>query len=289
MNQQSTFRSAGSRLRVSLADKSLLCSVSLIMLATTMNAAAGDPVFVGTKQSKQASMNDIDHASWNTLLAKYVDKDGRVNYKAWKASSTDVAQLDQYLNHLSSARRQVTATREARLAFWINAYNAVTIRGIVREYPTTSIRNHTARLWGYNIWKDLKLYVGGEPVSLDAMEHEILRKMSEPRIHFAIVCASNGCPRLLNRAYRADQLDSQLEWNAKDFFARRQNFVYDVGRKRFYLSAVLDWFGEDFGSSQQARLLKIAAWLPTAAASQAAQRNAVSVSYLDYDWNLNQQ
>jgi len=267
----------------------IVASVPLVLAATTVDARAGTPVYVGTKQTKQASMNDIDHSDWNALLAKYVDKDGQVNYQAWKATSADVAVLDKYLGHLSSARRQVAASREARLAFWINAYNAGTIRGILREYPTTSIRNHTAKLWGYNIWKDLKLYVGGEPVSLDAMEHEILRKMSEPRIHFAIVCASIGCPRLLNQAYQADKLDAQLETNAKDFFSRRQNFQYDANSKQFYMSAILDWFGEDFGANQQARLRRIASWLPTPAATDAAKRNAVSVSYLDYDWNLNKQ
>jgi hypothetical protein len=267
----------------------IVASVPLVLAATMVDARAGTPVYVGTKQTKQASMNDIDHSDWNALLAKYVDKDGQVNYQAWKATSADVALLDKYLRHLSSARRQVAASREARLAFWINAYNAGTIRGILREYPTTSIRNHTAKLWGYNIWKDLKLYVGGEPVSLDAMEHEILRKMSEPRIHFAIVCASIGCPRLLNQAYQADKLDAQLETNAKDFFSRRQNFQYDANSKQFYVSAILDWFGEDFGANQQARLRRIASWLPTPAATDAAKRNAVSVSYLDYHWNLNKQ
>ena len=151
----------------------------------------------------------------------------------------------------------MAATREAKLAFWINAYNAVTVHGILREYPTTSIRNHTAKLFGYNIWHDLQLYVGGTAYSLDTMEHQILRKMSEPRIHFAIVCASIGCPRLLNEAYTADRINEQLEINSKDFFARAQNFRYDQSKKQFYVSAILDWFGEDFGNSQAEQLRRI--------------------------------
>ena len=165
----------------------------------------------------------------------------------------------------------------------------MTIRGILREYPTSSIRNHTARLFGYNIWHDLKLYVGGQPYSLDQMEHQLLRKMSEPRIHFAIVCASISCPRLLDEAYVASRLDEQLTRNTKDFFSRRGNFRHASSDSRFYVSSILKWFAEDFGADQASQLRKIAPWLPTSAATTAAQRGSVKVSYLDYDWGLNEQ
>jgi hypothetical protein len=183
----------------------------------------------------------------------------------------------------------VKAKRESQLAFWINAYNAVTIRGILREYPTTSIRNHTPRLFGYHIWKDLKLYVGGKPYSLDQIEHEVLRKMNEPRIHFAIVCASISCPRLLNEAYAPKKIEIQLAANAKDFFSREQNFRYDRLTNRFHLSAILDWFSEDFGSNQAEVLNAISEWLPTESAIRAARTSSPNVSYLDYNWNLNRQ
>ena len=94
---------------------------------------------------------------------------------------------------------------------------------------------------------------------------------------------------MLNEAYAADRIDEQLTTNAKDFFSRKQNFRYDVSGKRFYLSAILNWFGEDFGSSQSKVLKRIATWLPTDADKNAADQNSVSVSYLDYDWNLNSQ
>ena len=121
--------------------------------------------------------------------------------------------------------REIKAKRESQLAFWINAYNAVTIRGILREYPTTSIRSHTPRLFGYHIWKDLKLYVGGKPYSLDQIEYEVLRQMDEPRIHFATVCASISYPNLLNEAYVPGELEIQLAANAKDFFRASRTFA----------------------------------------------------------------
>lgn len=252
-------------------------------------AHAGDPVYVGKRVAGQTPMDRIDHAPWDVLLQKYVDKDGFVNYTAWHASGADRQALSSYLDSLSKANPASRTSQDAKLAFWINAYNAVTVQGILREYPTTSIRNHTAKLFGYNIWKDLQLYVAGKPYSLENIEHQILRKMGEPRIHFAIVCASIGCPRLLNRAYSSTDVQNQLETNAKDFFSRRQNFSYDSKTRTFNLSAILNWFGSDFGSGKPAQLQTIAKWLPSDAARAAAQQNVVAISFLDYNWNLNDQ
>ncbi|QDV59251.1 DUF547 domain-containing protein [Rosistilla oblonga] len=259
--------------------------------AISSPAWAGSAVYLGTRvaQSRQVSIDKIDHAAWDAITRKYVDTNGMVNYRGLKASAADMQALARYLNLLSTANPSLPASPDATLAFWINAYNAVTVHGILREYPTTSIRNHTAKLWGYNIWKDLQLYVGGKPYSLDQIEHEVLRKKGDPRIHFAIVCASIGCPRLLNEAYVPDRLQEQLQLNAKDFFARSQNFRYDPANRRMQLSSILDWFGEDFGGNQAAQLKRIAEWLPSQTAQAAARQNAVSVSYLDYNWNLNSQ
>lgn len=253
------------------------------------SAAAGSTVYVGQRGTGRVSMDRIDHSSWDKLLRKYVDKDGYVNYRSWHASSSDRQALSEYLNRLSQANPQANDTTDAKLAFWINAYNAVTVHGILREYPTSSIRNHTAKLFGYNIWKDLQLYVGGRAYSLEAIEHQTLRKMSEPRIHFAIVCASIGCPRLLNEAYTVDKVQHQLEINAKDFFGRSQNFRYNAQGQRFHLSSILSWFADDFGSGQTAQLRTISKWLPGNAAQDAARAGTGSISYLDYNWNLNDQ
>lgn len=265
------------------------CWVLFLGAITVQVACAGSPVFVGTRKHSKRSMDTIDHAEWERLLSKHVDQNGRVDYAGWKKSAADQERLNRYLNSLSTADGGVKAKRESQLAFWINAYNAVTIRGILREYPTTSIRNHTPRLFGYHIWKDLKLYVGGKPYSLDQIEHEVLRKMNEPRIHFAIVCASISCPRLLNEAYAPKKIEIQLAANAKDFFSREQNFRYDRLTNRFHLSAILDWFSEDFGSNQAEVLNAISEWLPTESAIRAARTSSPNVSYLDYNWNLNRQ
>ncbi|MFM8475884.1 MAG: DUF547 domain-containing protein [Planctomycetaceae bacterium] len=210
-----------------------------------------------------------------------------VNYAAWHKSPQDRGQLQQYLSRLSQASPGIKASRAGQLAFWINAYNATTLEGILQVYPTTSIRNHTARVAGYNIWKDLPLLVGGNLHSLDAMEHQVLRKMGEPGIHFAIVCASIGCPRLLNEAYVPDRLEEQLAMNTRDFFSRPQNFQLDKSGT-MHVSSILDWFGGDFGDSQQAQFTELQQYLP-----ENAQRIAVSpnarVVFQDYNWSLNAQ
>ena len=265
--------------------------VGSFLLGTVSSLYAGPKVSVGmtVPTNQQVSMDRIDHSSWDALLRKYVDLDGRVNYRAWQSSQADNKALTRYLSTLSTASTTIRASKPARLAFWINAYNAVTIKGILREYPTTSIRNHTARLYGYNIWKDLLLIVGGKQISLNQIEHEILRKMGEPRIHFAIVCASHSCPRLLNEAYAAEKLEQQLTVNAKNFFANRENFRYDARNGRFQMSSILDWFASDFGSDQAAQLKTIAPYLPDKASYHAALANNVKVAYLKYDWSLNDQ
>ncbi|QDV82204.1 DUF547 domain-containing protein [Planctomycetes bacterium TBK1r] len=263
-----------------------------VLTLLSMNPClAGPKVTVGASvpANQQVSMDQIDPCNWGALLKRYVDENGNVNYAGWKKSATDVQALEAFLGHLSSANPSAQATQAAKLAFWINAYNAVTVHGILREYPTTSIRNHTAKLIGYNIWDDLLLTVGGQPFSLNQMEHEVLRKMGEPRIHFAIVCASRSCPRLLNEAYTAEKLDAQLTTNTKVFFANPGNFRYDAVGRKFQLSSILDWFGEDFGSDQAAQLRTIAPYLPSREAYDAAIANSVSVSHLDYDWGLNDQ
>ncbi len=268
---------------------SLLVATAIPILSG--DSAAAENVVVGQAlpANQQISFDQIDHSGWDRLLKKYVNGRGQVNYWAWHESAADGRALDDYLRVLSTASRTKPASRQSQIAFWINAYNAVTIKGILREYPTSSIRNHTAKVLGYNIWKDLLLIVGNTKTSLDDMEHKLLRKMEEPRIHFAIVCASHSCPRLLNEAYTSANLERQLVANTQVFFANQDNFRYDVAKRQFYLSSILKWFAADFGADQSAQLKAIAPYLPTKAAQVAAIENSVSLSYLKYDWGLNEQ
>jgi len=274
---------------------SMIAKVSILLVvvvAVMMNAGTiiGQNKVIGQKWpvNQRVSFNDIDHSSYHTLLQKYVDADGMVNYKAWKANSTDHDALLRYIKQLGKVDSAKSASNEAKLAYWINAYNAVTIEGILQVYPTTSIRNHTAKLLGYNIWKNLKLISGDQQINLDSIEHKVLRKMGEPRIHFAIVCASIGCPRLLNEAYVADRLEDQLTTNATDFFSRSRNLQVNQSKGELRLSSIMSWFGSDFGQSQEQQLKAISPYFPESA-RKFVESCGVRVSYLDYDWNINEQ
>ncbi len=234
-------------------------------------------------------LDKVDHAVWDRLLKKYVDDNGMVDYAGWKASKSDTGFLKQYLATLGRGNPEAPTTKQGKLAFWINAYNALTVYGILEVYPTSSIRNHTAKLIGYNIWDDLLLPVAGKKYSLNAIEHKILRKLGEPRIHFAIVCASIGCPRLRSEAYTPKHLESQLAANTRDFFSRRRNLQVDLNRRQVRVSSILDWFGKDFGSTPQKALGRLAESMPNDATGRLIEQGEFSVDYLDYDWSLNKQ
>ena len=262
----------------------MVLALAMVGMMAGTTSAQGKTAGQAWPAAQQVSMDKIDHAPFDKLLQKYVDNNGMVAYKAWHASAADRQTLTNYLAHLSQASLNQPASREAQLAYWINAYNAVTLEGILRVYPTSSIRNHTKTL-GYNIWKNLLLHAGDQKLSLEDIEHKVLRKMNEPRIHFAIVCASIGCPRLLNRAYFPQSLAQQLAVNTQDFFSRSQNL--QVSGNTLNMSKIMEWYGSDFAQSPQQQAQVLAKYFPQPAQQVVASGN-FRVGYLKYDWNLNE-
>lgn len=262
----------------------------IAIVALPDRSATAEDKFVGKSwtAAQRVSMDEIDHAVFDRLLKKYVDQDGMVDYKAWQGNSTDRKDLQTYVDQLGKADSSKAAQRDSKLAYWINAYNAVTLEGILQVYPTTSIRNHTAKVWGYNIWKNLLLHSGDQKINLDSIEHKVLRPMGEPRIHFAIVCASMGCPRLLNEAYVGKRLEDQLTRNTTDFFSRPQNLQVDAANKKLKISAIMNWFGDDFGKSAAEQIQAVAKYFPESAKSLVS-KGEFEVDYLPYDWKLNEQ
>ena len=228
----------------------------------------------------------VDHSVFDRLLKRYVDDNGLVNYKAWKGQGEET--LRNYLQSLGKVDPNPLGQSE-KLAFWINAYNALTIQGILEFYPVKSIKDKVNRILGFNIWDDYPMTVNGKAYSLNDMEHKILRKMGEPRIHFAIVCASVGCPKLRNEAYTGVNLDPWLEDQAIYFFAQARNLRIDRDGKTVYLSSILNWFGEDFGGTDRARLDFTSKYLSEEKDREFLRSRELKVKYLDYDWSLNEQ
>ncbi len=238
------------------------------------------------REITRAGLEQYGHRAWDNLLQKYVDRNGNVDYATWQSNEQDRSTLLQYLRGMSSIDASVRPSRQSEMAFWINAYNALTIEGILQLFPTKSIKDHAPDANGFNIWDDFKLPVGGTEYSLNDIEHKILRKMGDPRIHFAIVCASKSCPQLSQRAYFADSLDEQLAYSTGLFFHSSGKFSYDLQRGQIGLSPIIKWFGEDFGRSDQERLQYLSQFMPADAGRLAASGSA-TISYLDYDWGLN--
>ena len=219
------------------------------------------------------------HSTWEYLLKKYV-KDGRVDYKGLAG---EVQTLDRYLTRLGKENISSYSTAE-QLAFWINAYNAFTVKLILNHYPVESIRK-ISNPWGKRAWK-----AAGQTLSLDDIEHKILRKkFREPRIHFVIVCASVGCPNLQSFAFRGDKLNDQLALAAREFFASPKHFKVKAyhGKVVIYISKIFNWFGSDFGKNKEERIAFITHYLGKATANTLKKARTVKFKYLHYNWNLN--
>ena len=236
--------------------------------------------------TSRIGFEQYDHRGFDSLLQKYVDRRGDVDYATWQSNAQDRSTLLNYLLGMNSIDTSLQTSRQSKMAFWINAYNALTIEGILQLYPTKSIKDHAPDASGYNIWDDFKLPVGGQEYSLNDIEHKVLRKMGDPRIHFAIVCASKGCPQLSQRAYFPGSLEQQLSNSAVLFFQTPEKFSYDVQRGQLGLSPIIQWFGDDFGRTDGERLQYLSQFMPAGAAQLAASGSAAT-TYLDYDWSLN--
>jgi hypothetical protein len=254
-------------------------------------AWAGPKVQVGKPcgEPNRPSVAEADHKIFTDLLQKFVDDRGLVAYARWKGSAADMRALDDYLTRAGCVDLSKPAARAAQIAYWVNVYNALTLKGILREYPIQSVRERTSRLGGYNMWQDLLIWVDNHPYSLDDIEHRILRQMGEPRVHAALVCGAKGCPPLSRQAYTAADLDGQLTANGRRFFARPESFQADPGGRVLYLSPLLKWYGKDFGSTPAEQLRVLRPLLPESGGAGLADKPGVRVRFLDYDWSLNDQ
>ena len=211
----------------------------------------------------------FNHSSFNDLLQTHVSSSGKVNYNGFKANRTA---LRNYISSLGDHMPNNTWTTEDKLAYWINAYNAMTIDLILRNPSVKSIKD-IDKPWDQRLWKlDKKWY------NLDEIEHQILRKMDEPRIHFAIVCASVSCPKLQNKAFTASNLDNQLTNATKEFLSDKSK--NNLSKSNVKLSKIFKWFAKDFKQNQS-----IIDFLNKYSDIEISQN--ASKSYMDYNWDLN--
>lgn len=222
--------------------------------------------------------NPVQHSEWNLLLKKHVAQDGMVDYIGFVK---DKKALQNYLDYLSTHQPTAKWGKYEKLAYWINAYNAFTVKLIVDHYPVKSIKDIKKGIPFINsVWDIPFIPMGKEKVDLNYIEHSILRKeFKDPRIHAAINCASFSCPLLRNEAYSAHQIDGQLEDAMRKFINDPQR--NQVDKSGVKISKIFSWFSGDFrlnGASVIDYLNKYA--------KKSIEYNA-KIDYLDYDWDLN--
>jgi len=222
------------------------------------------------EEPKAPTKPPFSHDTWDQLLRKNVSSSGKVNYKAFKANK---AALEAYIKLLQDNPLQNSWSRSKKMAYWINAYNAFTVKLIVDNYPLSSI----TKLDGGKPWDKKWIKLGSKTYSLNNIENDILRpQYKDARIHFAVNCAAKSCPTLLNRAWTASNLESNFEKQAKAFI---NNASFNkIDEKNIEVSKIFEWYAVDFGD--------LIAYLNKYSSTKI--KSNAKINYMEYNWNLNE-
>ncbi len=262
---------------------------------------------LGSFFSGQAQAASRLYEDYGAVLTTYVNQQGMVNYRGLKANPQ---RLNSFLTTLADLPQETYQKwdDQEKIAWWINAYNVLTLKAIIDHYPIRASffkgfvypRNSIRQIPG--VWDTLRFPVMGEKMTLDEIEHSVLRqKFNEPRIHLALVCAAMGCPPLRTEPYEGAKLDRQLNDQARIFLADPKKFRLDRGQGKVYLSSIFKWFGGDFvknygtdkaftGFSQEERaVLNFVSRYLASSDRDYLLKGSYTITYLDYDWSLNEQ
>ncbi len=253
-----------------------------------------------------AQSQRFSHEDFDRVLHRFVNDNGRVDYTGLKADSEQFERYYQQVALYSPDNSSSSFKHESdRLAYWINAYNAAVIKTVLSYYPISSIEQVKPPLALFFLPDKTGFFVFQKPsfgrstTSLYYLENSVIRKrFAEPRVHFALNCASRGCPKLPRYAFNGDQLQQQLDFEARKFFSESRNFKIDHETQTVYLSSILDWYHDDFVDwhqaqypEQEASLLKYVALYvkPEQASFLRGKGAAYGIEFLPYDWGLNDQ
>jgi len=267
-----------------------------------VHALAGSAALLAVSLPLTAAAQTFDasHSAWTALLKKnlVVLGGGKASQLRYAGMAADRAALKAYLAALSSvgAATYTTWPKPQQMAFLINAYNAYTVELILTRYPKLASIKDLGSLF-QSPWKQKFVPLLGGTVSLDHIEHDLLRergRFDDPRIHFAVNCASVGCPPLREEAFVGDRLDAQLDEQAQRFLSDRSRNRWDTSAQKLEVSKIFDWYADDFGQGHRG-ITSVAAYLARfadALADAPADRERIraqraTLAYLDYDWKLN--
>ncbi len=236
----------------------------------------------------QSSKKTVNHSQFSSLLKTYVkrDKNGlnRVDYKGFKNKQSD---LKAYIKSLEAVK-VTSLSRAEQFAYWANLYNAVTIDVVLEAYPVKSIKDIdiSPGIFSNGPWGKKLVTIEGTKISLDDIEHQILRKVhKDPRVHYAVNCASVGCPNLQTEAFEASKLEAQLEKAAKDYVNSNRGAV--VKSNRLSISKIYIWFKKDFGGNDAGVLAHLKRYANPKLKEKITKIGSINSSF--YDWTLNEQ
>ena len=265
--------------------RGLLCLLALG--AMSCDTSSGD---VNWADHDPANSERLDHSEWQTLLDTYLITDdpsgvNLVDYAKLEANDADRARLAGYIDYLQELDPRQYA-KDVQMAYWINLYNAVTLRVVLDEYPVESIREiHEGLIPGTGPWGDVHAMAAGHPLTLDNIEHDILRPIwQDNRIHYAVNCASMGCPNLASEAYTADNLERLLEQGARDYVNHLRGAEL-LDEAFGVVSSIYYWYHEDFGNSEAGVLEHLRKYAEGDLAEQLRSFDG-SLDH-EYDWSLN--
>jgi len=254
-----------------------LLLISFVVMATV---AFREPVYVAVTSTSAAE--PVSHAMFDQLAKKHVDDKGSVNYKGFKK---DEKELKKYLDLLASNPPTDKWSENEQMAYWINDYNANTIQLILQHYPVQSIKDIGSKIkipFVNTPWDIKFIKVGSEVYDLNRIEHGTLRKkFSDRRIHFALVCAARSCPKLRNEAYTAAKLNAQLDDQGRDFVNNPAK--NSITSQKANLSKYFDWYKGDWKDDNKS----VEYWVNKY--SKTKINKDTEISFLDYNWSLNEQ
>ncbi len=258
------------------------------------------------KSFESAQLSEFSHQIFDQALRQNVDDFGRVDYQGLKSQSNSIEAYYQSISQYSpDSHPELFPSEQHRLAYWINAYNVAVIKIVLEYYPIAGVEEVKPPLALFFLPDKTGFFVFQRPVfgnvstSLYYLENSVIReRFFEPRIHFALNCASISCPALPNYAFTGNQLNQQLEQEVRRFFSESRNFRIDLTTKTVYLSAILDWYQDDFIDwlqikypEKNATLINyIALYLSDEKARQLSQLGSqYQIKFIPYDWRLNDQ
>lgn len=230
-----------------------------------------------------------EHTLWQTVLDKHHKYDKKQALFNYKEASKDV-NIKLYLNTLATVSKNEydMFSEDQKLAFLINAYNAFTVKLIIQNYPVKSIKKIGS--FFKSAWKQQFITILGKKVHLDYIEHTLIRKkFNEPRIHFAVVCASISCPNLQEKVYTSKNLSKLLDKSTKEFLTDKNKNMFIEKTKSMYLSKIFKWYGEDFNVKYGSIQSFVSSYVTKKISQQKIIASGdIKTKFLSYDWGLNE-